>query len=242
MKTAKLAPVVLSVLLFAGCGSTQAEEQASGTAEQASVTVDVSMLREVASGLDYLSYPSPEAIADEAAMVATGVVRTIEDGYTLQPDLGRSVPGSRHRFAVMQVEVSNAFKGSRYTHNGEVYVQLPLGGEAVDESGQPAHASGAPSTVTTVEEVRAAIPAGTRVAVFGFPVNLNQYSLDELSGAAKGRPTGASLMAAKVEGLIFDGGESQGVVGGFVDIPSSWSRGRLLTFDELERRLATATR
>lgn len=247
MKGTRLAPVVLAATLLVGCGSTQVEGGPGGSQEdegaqgQTGAAVDVSVLREAYGSLDYPTFPSPEAMAGESDVVATGVVRALEDGHAWLSDRGHDVSNVRHRYAVIQVDLTEVVKGRKHAVDGQVYVQLYRGSEAIDESGEPLQPSGAPSTVTSMESLRNAILSGTRVAVLGTPVDFGERSPEELSGVEKGRPEGATLISPQIEGLIFDGGEAEGAVGGIVDIPERWfqttAASDTITFDDLARRL-----
>jgi hypothetical protein len=187
--------------------------------------VDTSVFR--SGDADYMIFASPEdlAKANGVTTVFTGEVRSFAQGRTI------AGPGIDEKRVVMTVALSETLKGPR--DSGFAYVELP----------QPTCAGDVPCA--TVADFIRAIPAGTKVLVFGETAPEIAPTGGRLVDNNAGRPAGAHLIQPNPQGLLFDSATTTGttVVSAFEKIekmPEAWHTDPASGIDGLRTRLRQA--
>ncbi|MEV4281801.1 hypothetical protein [Actinoplanes xinjiangensis] len=226
---------ILAIAVFAGmstgaCTSSTTDTappvpEATAAATPAG-TVDTSVFRGIE--YDYMVFESPEDLAGakDTTAVFTGDVEGFSQGRVV------SSPGLEEKHVVMKVSLSETFKGPR-DGDGFAYVELP----------QPTCAGDVPCA--TVADFTAAVPAGTKVLVFGEPAPEAAPPGGRLLDDNAGRPAGARLIRPHPQGLLFESATATGatVVGAYEEVgnmPEAWRKNPSAGIGGLTARLRTA--
>jgi hypothetical protein len=188
--------------------------------------VDTSVFQ--SGGSDHMVFESPEALARAKSITAVfaGKVKGFSPGRVL------SSPGLQERRVVMEVSLGETFKGPR-DDGGLAYVELP----------QPTCAGDVPCA--TVADFAYAIPAGTKVLVFGEAAPEAAPPGGQFLDNTAGRPAGASLVQPDPQGLLFESATAAGttVVGAYEEVenmPESWRKKPSAGIDGLGAQLKAA--
>ncbi|MCX6395696.1 MAG: hypothetical protein NTV23_04370 [Propionibacteriales bacterium] len=125
--------------------------------------------------------------------------------------------------AVLKIKVRTAWKGSAQVKDGFIYVTRPRGGELVNPDGTPFRNPGAKSAVTSLAELRTAVPVGTRVLFVGDAGDgVFQYEqppqIRTLVPHA-GYPDGAKLLRPHAFGLLLEQNDGTVVSGSIEEGP-----------------------
>lgn len=224
----KLLPLVLTGLLTIGLAScaTSVEPTSAPPAEHiqqeaARPTVDASVVRGGAQ-YDYEPTTNLPDLVDRTPVAVAGTVTEWAEGRSI-------IDGNdAERYAVLTLRVDTAAKTLTAVQEETIYVSVYRGTEALDDDGNPILLEGAPSSVTSVGELRRAVPEGTRGIVLGSPtvsVEEQEYApYVTVVDANAGVPDGASLIDPWPQGLIFETSNG-GFDGGIVDADelAGWS-------------------
>jgi hypothetical protein len=226
---------ILAIAVFAGlstaaCTSPTTDTTASAPEKAVTATPAGTVDTSVFEGIDYdyMVFESPEDLAKAKAI--TSVISAEVKGFSQ----GRVLAGSsvEERRVVMKVALSQTFKGPR-DGGGFAYVELP----------QPTCAGDVPCA--TVADFTKAIPAGTKVLVFGEAAPEAAPSGGKLLNNNAGRPAGARLIQPNPQGLLFESASTAGptVVGAYEkidDMPEAWRKNPSAGIDGLRARLESA--
>ncbi|MFD0888138.1 hypothetical protein ACFQ08_26660 [Streptosporangium algeriense] len=179
------AALLAAVLLLTGCADPDAGRQA----EAPKGPLDVSVLR--VSAPDYDPAPSPEALAGQQPVVVAGAV----DGWQRGPALESYENGPLDHRVVLRIRVTDVLKGT--VPGDVVFVEADQGAVVRDDSLPPEKWRPGKS----VADFAAAIPAGTKTMAF-----LTERPPYEQRVLDPGEPlpTGARLMSAPPQGLVFE--------------------------------------
>lgn len=204
-------------LALAGCSSPVPETAAPGpalAAEEQAMGVDARLVR-CSAYPDYDVFPTLTSAAESLSVAVAGRVV----GWTE----GRSIiaAGVADRFAVLTVEVDEAAKVLDPGQKTTIYVSVARGVEALDETGNPIIHEGRRSAVCSMEELKRAVPVGTRVIVLGMPtvsVAEQEYAPHvTVESPDAGLPAGGTLVDPYPQGLIFETASGGFVSGRAVD-------------------------
>ena len=216
--TAGLAALVLAGT--AGCGGGEAaprsqSSEASMTQPSADRTapspgagapdIDASVVRGMTE-YDYEPAPSLKALASQEPSVTVGEVVGWSDGRSVVQSDGSGYVDTSY-FAVLEVKVSESYRAvNGQGDDGRIYVEVGRGGEIRIDGEAP---EGTEPVYSTIAELNAAVPAGTRVIVVGDEAPTateleSQTSDGTVEKAPAGHPDGVSLLWPNVQGLIFE--------------------------------------
>jgi hypothetical protein len=177
---------------------------------------------------DHMVFESPEDLARAKGVTAifAGEVKGFAQGRVV------SSPGLEEKHVVMKVSLSETFKGPS-DGGGFAYVELP----------QPTCAGDVPCA--TVADFTRAVPAGTKVLVFGEAASEVAPPGGELVDNNAGRPAGARLIQPNPQGLLFESATATGttVVGAHEEVgnmPEAWRKNPSAGIDGLRAQLRTA--
>lgn len=226
---------ILAIAAFAGLSTvacTSATTDTTATAQERTTAttpagkVDTSVFRGIA--YDYVVFETPEDLANSEG--TTSVISAEVHGFSQ----GRVVssPGLEEERLVMKISLSETFKGPR-DGGGFAYVELP----------QPTCAGDVPCA--TVADFARAIPAGTRVLVFGETASEEATPDGQIVNNNAGRPAGARLIRPHPQGLLFESATETGttVVGAYEEVesmPEAWRKNPSAGIDGLITQLKTA--
>jgi hypothetical protein len=212
---------ILAFAVLAGLSTAACTSSTTGTAPSAPSApgkVDTSVFR----GIDYDS--EDLARTKDITAVFTGEVRDFSQGRVV------SSPGLEEKRVVMKVSLSETIKGPQ-DDGGFAYVELP----------QPTCAGDVPCA--TVTDFTRAIPAGTKVLVFGETAAETAPPGGQLVDNNAGRPTGARLVQPNPQGLLFESATPTGattVVGAYEKVenmPEAWRKNPSAGIDGLRAQL-----
>lgn len=236
--TAKITTVSIAMLalLAAGCSSSETPDGAAGETTGRSVTsgqqgaesVDASAPAEVEARVvrgmreyDYAPTSSIVQAASEVAVTIEGAVVDWSDGRSTVESDGSGYEGIAYT-AVLKVRIADA-------HSGEIggdefaYIEVPRGDEIRVDGQTP---EGTEPVVTSIDELSAAVPAGTPVIILAEDaLTAAQLSSEtpglEVRDDGKGLPAGAAMLQPSVQGLLFE--DSNGdFVSGMADDEEEW--------------------
>lgn len=241
MKRIQLAAAVLGLAALTACGTAQGSVSPDAGSPAPDAGGDAPVVSAPRTGvLNYKNFESPEALAAEEPVVVTGTVEEFAAGRSvLSWNSDAGYHDMAERTAVLAVEVDEVFKGEEQVFEGHVYVRVSRGIEALKEDGEPDRPSEDQSTITSVDALNEAVPAGTRVALMVGPAGTEPHEGDEWVDAHRGYPEGAALMWAHPQGMVFENGRGGSVFPGLsesYDETAGWAG--LGAFSELEQRLA----
>ncbi|WP_433792963.1 hypothetical protein [Actinoplanes sp. CA-252034] len=226
---------ILAIAVFAGLSTTACTSSTTDTAATApegtavatpAGTVDTSVFRGI--DYDYMVFETPEDLAKAKGItsVLTAEVKGFSQGRVV------SSTGLEEKRVVMKVSLNEILKGPR-DGGTFAYVELP----------QPTCAGDIPCA--TVTDFTKAIPAGTKVLVFGEDAPEIAPPSARLTNNNAGRPAGTRLIQPNPQGLLFESATPTGpaVVGAYEQVenmPEAWRKNPSAGIDGLKARLKTA--
>ncbi|WP_433792961.1 hypothetical protein [Actinoplanes sp. CA-252034] len=172
--------------------------------------VDTSVFQSGSSDFMVFESPADLAKAEGITSVFAGEVKGFSQGRVV------SSPGLEEKHVVMQVSLSETYESPR-DGDAFAYVELP----------QPTCAGDIPCA--TVADFTKAIPAGTKVLVFGEDAAEVAPPGGWLTNNNAGRPAGTRLIRPNPQGLLFESATATGatVVGAYEQVenmPEGWRR------------------
>jgi len=215
--------VALLTTIAAGCGDAEREalrEDAKPEIQRVvRPIVDGSVLR---GSRDY-DYDVKDSVATLVTDSDVALTWTIAGWGPAETSVDHD---ERSEYAIMKVRVTDVTKGAAKVATGFAYIRLPRGGEVIDAEGNPFRNPGAESTVTSVAEMSAAAPVGTRVVFMGVDVDavraLSNTADVEVRNQASGHPPGTPVLVPAPQGLLLETAEGD-VVSGVADgEPWNW--------------------
>ncbi|GAA3657614.1 hypothetical protein GCM10022237_17100 [Nocardioides ginsengisoli] len=166
----KKTPRALLILSLAltGCAETRAGAlHADDGAARAPRVYAQDAILDGAGSADFLSEPSPRAVAAKSRFVLEGVVDGLADGRS-EVQTNEQGQSERDRFVVIRVRVSNVLKGSRAKFPGGIaYLTLPRGVQTYDQTGTIVPGG---DVAVPIDAFQHDIPPGARILVLASPV------------------------------------------------------------------------
>lgn len=172
-------------------------------------------------GFDYQPAATPLDLAREVELVVTGTIVGVQPGqsYAPTPEAEAAIATS-----VLQVKVEQIVAGSpSLVADGNVYIEVPH--PAYVGSGAPgADGEGEPDEVTPFDHEAFAATVPQSFGVFFLYDRTNEPYWDTILDAGMGRPTGAPLMTAAVQGFLLerDDGSLVSVMEPLAAMPVAW--------------------
>lgn len=193
-----------ALLVSAGACSKDATDPLGHRVEQQSdAVVDTTIFERAGGEGNAIVFESPVEMAMDRTIAGFGKVVGFTDGYeVLERGTEKEGYDIRDRTVVMQVEVTELYKGSKdaLDASGSIYLTLPRGAaqEGVEDDGGR-------STITPVEEFERAIPKGSEVVIIAGPVTLPEGPTTEVIDPQRGVPKGSTLFSGwHPQALTFD--------------------------------------
>jgi hypothetical protein len=192
----------------AACAADGADARSGpGVERQSDPVVDTTIFERAGGEANTIVYDSPDEMAQDSAVVASGTVVGFSDGEEVL-EHGSESEGYdiRDYSVVMDVEVTQLYKGSKsVAGSGHVYLTMSRGAE---QEGIPD--DGGPSTVTPVADFEKAVPRGSQVVVMANPMVMPQAGpMIDVIGSQRGVPNGNTLFSGwHPQAMTFATGDS----------------------------------
>lgn len=219
------ARLLLAAILLVGvsaCGGPQGPPATASEGADTSATGDVQAFvaaMQVASN-DYEPAESPAALALDSDLVVVGTIAGVQRGQSYAP-----LPGVNPEVvtSVLEIEVSDVVAGDEsLVLDGAVFVQIEH--PAMIGTGDGATGEGGGGWVSfDLSAFAATVPVGVSGAFFLTDVT-REPLWDTVIDEGAGRPSGAPLLAAQVQGFLLEGpdGALVSVNEGLQNMPAAW--------------------